>query len=45
MSEARLQELMMKVVDGLATTAEQQEFEQLLGDQPEFRDEFTAMRT
>ncbi|MFH2054616.1 MAG: hypothetical protein ABIJ61_01545 [bacterium] len=45
MSEERLQELMMKVIDGVATEAEQQEFEQLLGDaNPEMRDEYTAMR-
>lgn len=43
MSDERLQQLMMKVVDGLATEAEAQEFEQLLEDYPEMRDEYTAM--
>jgi hypothetical protein len=43
MTEARWQELLMKVVDGVASESERQEFDQLLEADAALRDEYTAM--
>ncbi len=43
MSEARWQELLMKVVDEVATDAERQEFDALLQADTTLRDEYKAM--
>lgn len=43
MTEARWQELLMKVVDGVASESERQEFDGLLEANTALRDEYTAM--
>ena len=43
MTEARWQELLMKVVDGVASESERQEFDGLLEADAALRDEYTAM--